>query len=351
MEMLKMPSVPAQEATLIGLLASHDSPQANGKLISVLNDFCKDADGRRKLSRFHFLVTGGTYKRVIEGDDGWTSDTKIDPVNEETKNFLTERLTVLPSRMKGGVTILSYFITQRVCSILWPFLSPETSHWLTPENLVLLRLCDHWHVKRLMNTGSVTEWFEREAEQDADRNVRPCPPEIVFRKGEESDCVRAEKVRGVSRFLLPRAPLMRKQAEGMTIALIAHDEMKSRMVEFAGDNEHVLCRFEKILTTGTTGREISEATKTLESKIYRYQSGPKGGDIQIAAEILFGRCDVVIFFVDPLRPHPHIEDIRVVFAACMIQDHVRMLTNEMQAREWVERVARRPYPSAKHATG
>ncbi len=44
---------------------------------------------------------------------------------------------------------------------------------------------------------------------------------------------------------------------------------------------------------------------------------------------------------DPLHPHPYIEDIRVVFGACMIQDKVHMLTNEMQAREWMERVVKR----------
>ncbi|MBE0635660.1 methylglyoxal synthase, partial [Candidatus Bipolaricaulota bacterium] len=70
--------------------------------------------------------------------------------------------------------------------------------------------------------------------------------------------------------------------------------------------------------------------------IYRYHSGPKGGDVEIATEVLFGNCQVVVFFVDPLRPHPHTDDIRVVFAACMLQDEVRMFSNERQAREWFE---------------
>jgi methylglyoxal synthase len=134
---------------------------------------------------------------------------------------------------------------------------------------------------------------------------------------------------------------MPHKTEDTTIALIAHDEMKPRMVDFAIDNEHILARFGRILTTGTTGQAVANATHTLGPKIYRYHSGPKGGDIEIATEILFGRCHVVVFLVDPLHSHAHIEDIRVVFGACMIQDHVRMLTNEMQAREWIERVARR----------
>ena len=57
--------------------------------------------------------------------------------------------------------------------------------------------------------------------------------------------------------------------------------------------------------------------------------------------VLVAEAPVVMFFIDPLHPHPHIEDIRVVFGACMIQDQVRMLTNEMQGREWMERVVKR----------
>lgn len=74
----------------------------------------------------------------------------------------------------------------------------------------------------------------------------------------------------------------------------------------------------------------------------RCLSGPKGGDIEIATEILFGRCHMVIFFIDPL--HPRTDDMRVVFSACMAEienNDVRMLTNEVQAREWIEQAVRR----------
>jgi methylglyoxal synthase len=70
--------------------------------------------------------------------------------------------------------------------------------------------------------------------------------------------------------------------------------------------------------------------------VHIYHSGPKGGDIEVATEIIFGRCHVVIFLIDPLKPHPHLDDIRVILGAGMMQD-VEMLTNERQAREWMER--------------
>lgn len=129
----------------------------------------------------------------------------------------------------------------------------------------------------------------------------------------------------------------KKTFKDMTIALIAHDEMKERMMSFAIDHEYELSKFGTILATGTTGREVEAATSL---KIYRYHSGPKGGDIEIATEVILGRCHIVIFFIDPLNPHPHIEDIRTVFEACMLREKVIIITNEMHAREFMTRVVR-----------
>jgi methylglyoxal synthase len=334
-----------QQKTLISLLASHDHVETNNKLATALERFCclEQPQYRERIDQFHFLITFGTFFRVIQGDEE-SRKRGIKPVSDPVRDFLLPRTTVLPSGVDGGVTILSYFITQQKCNIIWPFFSPLTSHWLTPENLALMRLCDQWHVKRLMNTGSVDEWFNFEADRDADRNLQACPPSITL--GEDANgkpaCeIPAEKWKNTHRISIPTSLKMPRRTEDTTIALIAHDEMKPRMVDFAIDNEHVLARFKRILTTGTTGQAVANATHTLSPKIYRYHSGPKGGDIEIATEILFGRCHIVVFFIDPLHSHAHIEDIRVVFGACMIQDHVRMLTNEMQAREWIERVARR----------
>ncbi|MDI6810900.1 MAG: hypothetical protein QMD80_04390 [archaeon] len=122
--------------------------------------------------------------------------------------------------------------------------------------------------------------------------------------------------------------------------------MKERMVDFAIQYETELSEFGRILATGTTGREIENACRKLreDEKVRRCLSGPKGGDIEIATEILYDRCNIVVFFIDPLHPHAHIDDIRVVFSACTaeIKDNdVRMLTNEVQAREWIEEAVRR----------
>jgi len=122
--------------------------------------------------------------------------------------------------------------------------------------------------------------------------------------------------------------------------------MKKRIVDYAIQYEDELCNFSRILATGYTGQEVKNACRNIrENELLRsYLSGPKGGDIEIATEILFNRCHTVVFFVDPLNPHPHIDDIRVVFIACMAEiekNDVRMLTNEVHAREWIEGLRRR----------
>jgi len=209
-----------------------------------------------------------------------------------------------------------------------------------------MRLCDQWHVKRLMNAGSVMVWFDHEADLDAKRNLRNCPPVLrLERRDGEMVSLTLPMVPTREPWRLDTLPGQlwphAKHLSEMTIALIAHDEMKSRMIEFAVDHEPELDKFGTILATGTTGREVAAATsRKIEHKMVRYHSGPKGGDIEIATAILHGFCDVVIFFVDPLKPHPHIEDIRVVFQACMVSDQVVMITNEIHAREFMRRVVR-----------
>jgi methylglyoxal synthase len=324
-----------ERKTLIAVLASHDSDERNDSLARVFERlYVTDAGA---LDRYHFVFTGGTFDRILLGAG---PQQRITPIRAPAKRAVLNTATRLPARTEGGVTLLSYMIVRRRCSAIWPFFTPLTGHWLTPENLALMRLCDLWHVKRLMNSASVIEWASTEGITDATRNLQPCPPSI--RLASSNQVVEAQPNRdGGFRLDWPEPDVPPVDFDRMTIALIAHDDMKGRMVDFAIDFENELSAFQRILATGTTGRDVADATPKLESKIYRYHSGPKGGDIEIATEVLMGHCHVVVFFVDPLRPHPHIEDIRVVFGACMLRDSVRMLTNEMQAREYMGRVVRK----------
>ena len=101
------------------------------------------------------------------------------------------------------------------------------------------------------------------------------------------------------------------------LALIAHDQMKDRMVEWADKHRAQLEQCD-IVATGTTGGRILERCPELTIK--RMKSGPLGGDQQIGALIAEGRIDGLVFFVDPLSPHPHDVDVKALTRLALVYD-------------------------------
>ena len=84
------------------------------------------------------------------------------------------------------------------------------------------------------------------------------------------------------------------------IALVAHDNKKQDLVEWAKYNRTLLAHH-TVYATGTTGKILEQE---LGFTISRLQSGPLGGDQQIGAKIVDGDIDFLIFFWDPLEPMP-----------------------------------------------
>ncbi len=103
----------------------------------------------------------------------------------------------------------------------------------------------------------------------------------------------------------------------MKLALIAHDQKKDDMVEFAVAHRSLLAEHE-FVATGTTGRLVMEACPELA--IRRLKSGPLGGDQQIGALIAEGNVDALIFFVDPLTPMPHDVDVKALMRLALVYD-------------------------------
>lgn len=93
------------------------------------------------------------------------------------------------------------------------------------------------------------------------------------------------------------------------IALIAHDQKKSDMVDFAKTHQAQLSAYE-IIATGTTGGLIKDACPDLN--ITRVKSGPLGGDQQIGAMIAENTVQMMLFFIDPLSPLPHDVDVKAL---------------------------------------
>ena len=93
------------------------------------------------------------------------------------------------------------------------------------------------------------------------------------------------------------------------LGLVAHDDRKQAMVDWAATRLDVLQHC-TIFATGTTGGRLSSALPALD--ITRLKSGPLGGDQQLGAMIAEQKIDVLIFFVDALSPHPHDVDVKAL---------------------------------------
>ena len=115
--------------------------------------------------------------------------------------------------------------------------------------------------------------------------------------------------------------------EKMRIALIAHDKKKEEMIEFTKKNESILKKVE-LVSTGTTGLKVMENT---DLKIYRYKSGPSGGDKQIGALVADHNIDMIIFLRDPLTSQPHEPDIMALLRLCDVYK-VPLATNVASAQ-------------------
>lgn len=98
----------------------------------------------------------------------------------------------------------------------------------------------------------------------------------------------------------------------MNIALIAHDEKKSELVNFTIAYEQIFAKH-TLYATSTTGKRIMEET---ELSIQCLMSGPLGGDQQIGAMIATGKLDLILFFRDPLTAQPHEPDVSALLRLC-----------------------------------
>jgi methylglyoxal synthase len=96
------------------------------------------------------------------------------------------------------------------------------------------------------------------------------------------------------------------------------------MLDWAEFNRLYLRRH-KLVCTGTTGLLVNNLLNDIERAeelvdITCVNSGPLGGDAEIAAMIVRGEVDLCVFFIDDLDSQPHEADIQMLLRQCRVHN-------------------------------
>lgn len=132
--------------------------------------------------------------------------------------------------------------------------------------------------------------------------------------------------------------------ESQVLALIAHDARKDQMVAFAAEHFDILSRFSERVATGTTGSRLNDMAWARGWPAERpcvtcFQSGPLGGDAQIAELAPDRRCRKVIFFEDPHVARQHEADIQLLErAVASASETTTCLNTSAMAGHWAQAV-------------
>ena len=112
--------------------------------------------------------------------------------------------------------------------------------------------------------------------------------------------------------------LMKKK---LTIALVAHDRRKADMIDWVKVHAHYLSQH-RLVCTGTTGRLVAQAFADagIDADVECMNSGPMGGDAEIAAMVVRNEIDLAVFLIDDLNAQPHEADIQMLLRQCRLHN-------------------------------
>lgn len=107
----------------------------------------------------------------------------------------------------------------------------------------------------------------------------------------------------------------------LKIALVAHDRRKADMIKWVKYNALYLSKHD-IVCTGTTGGLVKKVFDDvgIEANVQCMNSGPFGGDAEIAAMVVRNEIDLAVFLIDDLNPQPHEADIQMLLRQCRLHN-------------------------------
>jgi methylglyoxal synthase len=223
---------------------------------------------------FHLLATEGTYGIIRN-------------TLERCQVPNVSNVERLPPKTHG-ILELAYRVTVGVCRVVIAFADLDDVSLLRPYHRALSRMC-------VVKGATVLH-----TEEALDTYLGTVP-------------ARRQRLPGIKKAFADafvNRPEWLRPHRKASLALVAHDGRKTEMVAFAMEYrphlEDIVSNGGRLLATGTTGDLVQKYAKV---PVVRYESGPRGGDVQIAHEARRGRCNGIVFFMDPLSSHPHIEDI------------------------------------------
>lgn len=107
-----------------------------------------------------------------------------------------------------------------------------------------------------------------------------------------------------------------KDDEHLVLALVAHDNMKQDLVDWAIFNRLTLSNYQ-LYSTKNTGEALRQHAQL---EVALLKSGALGGDAQVGGMIAEGLVDMVIFLWDPLTPQPHDVDVKALLRLAVLYD-------------------------------
>jgi methylglyoxal synthase len=295
------------------------------------------------LSKHNWQVamTGGTYDALMD----WMEEHNC------LKDFPLDRAHRLP-RSALGVIQVANLVVYGFCTAILFFNEMEDYYADSPQNLCLRRICNQYDVPLIEDFVSIRHMLQ----QQWYKGSLPRRSKGSHPSGEINQYLYGDEVLYAQHFEDSR----REERKRETLAIVSHDGKKMEMLTFCLEHMWKILSYRRVLATGTSGqrlRDLYDAALTRQprlsrklrqqigwlpdqdakdfiyKKILTFQSGPKGGDIQISSKIIDGTCHRVIFFQDPHTAHPHQFDIRLMEKAAQDRETGALFaTSEHMAR-------------------